>query len=64
MRASGRFVRWTARGIAPLTACLPAPSQLAVALGLRGTPSEAHDHLELGVAVRGADMVGHDGVAP
>ena len=67
MRASGRFVRWTARGIAQLTACRPAPGpsgRLAIALGVRGTPREAHDHLELGVAIRGADTVGHDGVAP
>ena len=68
MRASGRVLRRAARGIAPLVDGRTAPGQSAleraVALGLRGTPGEADHHLELLVAVRGADMVGHDGVTP
>ena len=67
MRASGRFVRRTAHRLAPLipVEAAPGPSgRLALARGLRGTPREAHLHLELGVAVRGADIVGHHGVAP
>ncbi len=64
MRASGRVLRRTARGIEPLVDDRTAPGELALALGLRGTPGEADHHLELLVAARGADIVGHDGVAP
>ena len=38
--------------------------ELAITLGVRGTSGEADHHLELVVAVGGADMVGHDRVAP